>query len=167
MELVEQLRKDGIAKGLCQPWQMKLRDGSSMQRLIRLYIRGIDFCIKNDYPTLEFIRQNFKGKCEPYGVYVDDDVHLVNNERLVVQGDCKGELSYTDFSASSLYIRHNSDITVNVSGHAVLAIDMFDNSHINLVVAGTRAKVFVSIYGDARIDAKGKVKIFYKHKKNY
>ena len=68
MELIEQLKQDGIAKGLCQPWQNKLRDGVSMKRLVDLYVRGIDFCIKNDYPTLDFIRENFKGKCEPYGV---------------------------------------------------------------------------------------------------
>lgn len=74
MELVQQLKEDGKAKGLCRMWQMKLRTGLDYEQLIQLYIKGIDFCISENYPTLDFIREHFKGKCEVYGVFVDDEV---------------------------------------------------------------------------------------------
>ena len=74
MELVQQLKEDGKAKGLCRMWQMKLKTGLDYEQLIQLYIRGIDFCISENYPTLDFIREHFKGKCEVYGVFVDDEV---------------------------------------------------------------------------------------------
>ena len=63
MELVQQLKQDGIAKGLCLPWQNKLRDGVSVKRLVDLYVRGIDFCIKNDYPTLDYNTPAFSDRC--------------------------------------------------------------------------------------------------------
>ena len=57
MELVQQLKEDGKAKGLCRMWQMKLKTGLDYEQLIQLYIRGIDFCISENYPTLDFIRE--------------------------------------------------------------------------------------------------------------
>ena len=74
MELVEQLRKDGTEKGLCRLWQMKLRGNLDTEALVKLYIKGIDFCICEDYPTLDFLRTHFKGNSEPYGVYIDEDM---------------------------------------------------------------------------------------------
>lgn len=53
MELVQQLKEDGKAKGLCRMWQMKLKTGLDYEQLIQLYIRGIDFCISENYPTLD------------------------------------------------------------------------------------------------------------------
>lgn len=52
MELVQQLKEDGKAKGLCRMWQMKLRTGLDYEQLIQLYIKGIDFCISENYPRL-------------------------------------------------------------------------------------------------------------------
>jgi len=62
MELIEQLKTDGINKGLCRLWQRKLHNGLSTEELVKLYIKGIDFCISENYPTLDFLRENFKGK---------------------------------------------------------------------------------------------------------
>ena len=93
MELVQQLKEDGKAKGLCRMWQMKLRTGLDYEQLIQLYIKGIDFCISENYPTLDFIREHFKGKCEVYGVFVDDEVtDKVNLPDVVLNGDCKAML---------------------------------------------------------------------------
>ena len=60
MELVQQLKEDGKAKGLCRMWQMKLKTGLDYEQLIQLYIKGIDFCISENYPTLDFIRNTSK-----------------------------------------------------------------------------------------------------------
>ncbi len=106
MELVQQLKEDGKAKGLCRMWQMKLRTGLDYEQLIQLYIKGIDFCISENYPTLDFIREHFKGKCEVYGVFVDDEVtDKVNLPDVVLNGDCKAMLEYDGYSVSRVYAR--------------------------------------------------------------
>ena len=128
MELVQQLKEDGKAKGLCRMWQMKLKTGLDYEQLIQLYIRGIDFCISENYPTLDFIREHFKGKCEVYGVFVDDEVtDKVNLPDVVLNGDCKAMLEYDGYSVSRLYVRHDSEVAVIVSDNAIVTIDLFDN----------------------------------------
>lgn len=149
MELVERLRKDGTDKGMCRLWQAKLRGNLDTEALARLYIKGIDFSICKDYPTLDFIRENFKGKCEPYGVYIDEDVPtLANVPDLVLNGACRGMLEYDGYSVSRLYVRHTSEIAVNVSGHAILTMGVFGHSKTHLSVAGDDARVILNVYSD-------------------
>ncbi|OUO42963.1 hypothetical protein [Muribaculum sp. An287] len=169
MELVHQIKQDGIAKGLCRLWQMKLKPGLGVDSLAELYIRGIDFCIKNDYPTLDFLRTNFKGKCEDYGVYVDDEVVEKNRKDVVLNGDCKAMLEYDGFAVSNIYIRHNSKASVNVGDHAIVTIDIFDNSYLAIAVAGKYAKVLVNVYGKAAVEIAGgiNIKIRYVGKDTY
>ncbi len=140
-----------------------------MKRLARLYVRGIDFCIKNDYPTLDFIRDNFKGKCEPYGVFVDEPaLELRDIPDVVLNGNCKGTLTYGGFSVCRAFIRHNSNVNVKVRGFAHVTIDVFDDTTLVLAVAGTNARVLVNKYGNARVECSGVgVKIISKNKKTY
>lgn len=148
MELVEQLRKDGTEKGLCRLWQMKLRGNLDTEALVKLYIKGIDFCICEDYPTLDFLRAHFKGNSEPYGVYIDEDMPtLANKADLVLNGACRGMLEYDGYSVSRLYVRHTSETAVNVSDHAVLTIDMFDHAKVHLSVVGDDASIILNVYG--------------------
>ena len=169
MELKKQLKQDGIAKGLCSQYQGLIDRSQSIEALVRLFIRGIDFCIKHDYPTLEFMRENFKGKSEPYGGYVDDEITgLRNAPDVVLNGNCKALLEYDEYSVSRLYVRHGSQAAINVSDHAMLTIDAFDNSHLVVAVAGGNAQVLVNKYGDAQVECIGSgIKVNSINKKTY
>ncbi len=156
MELADQLKQDGVAKGLCRLWRGKLKAGMIIESMIQLYIRGIDFCISEDYPTLEFIRANFKGKCEPYGAFVDDEIEMRKNAPdTVLNGECKAMLEYDGFSVSRIFIRHDSQAAVNVADHAMVTIDAFDNSRLIVASAGKDAQVLVNLYGGAQVECIG------------
>ena len=169
MELNRQLKQDGIAVGLCSQYQGLLDRSDTVEKMVRLFIRGIDCCIKNDYPTLEFMRKNFKGKSEPYGGYVDDEITgLRNAPDVVLNGECKAILEYDEYSVSRIYIRHSSQAAVNVSDHALVTIDAFDNSHLVVAVAGGDAQVLVNKYGDAQVECIGSgIKVNSINKKTY
>lgn len=174
MELIEQLKKDGIDKGLCRLWQGKLKAGLSTEELAKLYIKGIDFCISEDFPTLDFLREHFKGKCEPYGVYVDDDVpNIKNAPNLVLNGACRAMLEYDGFTVSNLYVRHNSEVAVIASDNAMLTIDLFDNAKLHISVVGDETRVNINVYGrNPEIDYIGlsslaKVKTIFNDKPTY
>jgi hypothetical protein len=156
MEVVRELKNDGIAKGLCRQWQMKLKDELDVADLSSLFIRGIDFCISENFPTLDYLRDNFKGKCEEYGIYIDDDeIAGENIPDMVLNGACKGALIYDGYSVSRIYARHGTALKVNVSENAILTIDAFDNSIIEINAIGLRAKVFVHLYGNASAKCSG------------
>ena len=169
MELTKQLKADGIAKGLCEQYQGLLERCDNTEKMVRLFFRGIDFCIKNDYPTLDFMRKHFKGKSGPYGGYIDDEVQdLKNAENVVLNGDCKAMLEYDGYSVCNLFARHNTQGSVNVSGYAVLNIDAFDNSNLVVAVAGNTARVRVTLYGNAQVQCIGSgIKVIKKNQKTY
>ena len=157
MELIQQLKSDGIAKGLCRPWQRKLHAGLSVKELAELYIKGIDFCISENYPTLDFLREHFRGKCEPFGVYVDDEIPPTKNKRdMVLNGACKAMLEYDGYSVSRLYVRHDSEVAAIVSDHAIVTIDLFNHAKLHLSIVGDDAEVIVNTYGkDVEVDCIG------------
>lgn len=169
MEIIEQLKNDGINKGLCHLWQMKLKPGLNVDELAKLYVRGIDFCIINDYPTLDFIRTNFKGKCEQYGVFVDDEERSIRNlPDVVMNGNCKAMMEYDGYTVSRIYVRHNSKVSVNVSDYAMVTIDAFDNADLVIAVAGKDAQIMVNMYGNSKVKCIGDgIKVTYKNKDTY
>ena len=57
--LNSELRGHAVSYGLCTQWQGDWQNNKSQQELIGMYIRGIDFCIEHDYPTVEYIKGNF------------------------------------------------------------------------------------------------------------
>lgn len=174
METIDKLKSDGIAKGLCRQWQRKLHSGLSIEELAQLYIKGIDFCISEDYPTLDFLREHFKGKCEPFGVYVDDDIPQTKNKPdMVLNGACRAMLEYDGYSVSRLYVRHDSEVAITASDHAMLTIDLFDRAKIHISVVGDDTRVIINAYGhDAKIEYIGlstmaKVKTIFNDKITY
>jgi hypothetical protein len=115
------------------------------------------------------MRKNFKGKSEPYGGYVDDEITgLRNAPDVVLNGGCKAMLEYDEYSVSRIYIRHSSQAAVNVSDHAIVTIDAFDSSHLVVAVAGGDAQVLVNKYGDAQVECIGSgIKVNSINKKTY
>lgn len=166
MEPIAQMRKDGVDKGLCRLYQAKLRDGLSVKELADLYKGGIDFCINNDYPTLDFLREHYKGMCEQYGVYIDDETGELENPKCVVlNGDCRTFVKYNGYTVARLFARHNTEGAVVVGGNANVTIDMFDSAHLVVAVAGSDAQVCVNVYGNAQVEIQGDgAKVTYKHK---
>lgn len=64
------LRDHAVSYGLCQQWQNDWQDNKNQQELIDMYIRGIDFCIEHDYPTVDYIKNNFTGACFMKTIYL-------------------------------------------------------------------------------------------------
>lgn len=149
---------------------MKLKAGVSVKRLTELYVRGIDFCIQRDYPTLDFMRDHFRGECEPYGVFVDDEVAepIKNRPDVVLNGDCKAVMEYDGYTVSRVFIRHNGQAAINVSDHAMVTIDAFDNAKLVVAASGENAQIMVNIYGDAQVECIGLgIKVKSTNKKTY
>lgn len=157
MNLVDQLRVDGTSKGLCQLYQHKLQGDLTMEQLVKMFVGGIDFCISKDFPTLEFMRERFKGLSEPYGAFVDDEIQtpLVNKPAVVLNGECKAFLEYDQYSVSRVFIRHTSKAAINASDHAFLDVDLFDEAYLAIATAGKDTKVTVNLYGNATVDVTG------------
>lgn len=165
-QIVETTVSQCLAQGVCDKGKNDLSDNISVEKISRLFFKYVDFCIGKNTPSLDQLRA-FKGMVEEYGIYVDDEIKgLRNAPDVVLNGDCKALLEYDEYSVSRIYMRHNSQAAVNVCDHALLTIDVYDNSHLVIAVAGNFARVLVINHGDAQVECIGsgiKVNCIKKH----
>lgn len=131
--------------GLCDKWFSEWSDNETDDSLLDRYIRGIDFCIEHDYPSLGVIRSMFEDEqLRKKNIYLDTDHALLLHPSpvAVILGKSKCTITPTAHSVSDIYIRHESEVTINASGHAIVAVSVYDNAKVK-VLSTQAAKVRV------------------------
>ena len=120
---------------LCTEWTEQWKDNSNIDVLLDKYISGLDFCIKNDYPPLDFCRENFdKEDLHRHNIYLDDEIDIknANSGTWVFIGDCEGTIRFKDFSVGTIYIRHTSNINVVCEDMAKVFVSLYDDGNAEL-----------------------------------
>lgn len=168
--LKNELLRTGIAHDLCKPWQKMLTDARDKATLVQMYMRGIDFCFSNDFPTVAYIEKNFRGVCEKYGLYVNERAELHNVREAAFVGRCEAVCRYDGYEVAALYAKDQSALTVVACGRAIVTIDCFGDSRIGIEAAGD-AQVNVYRYGNSKVEYRAepgaKVIISDKNKETY
>lgn len=126
------LRQRAIDLGLCKQWQGQWKKDWPEEKMISKYKEGIDFCLANDYPSNEFIKENFsKEDLRKGGLFMDDKRSVLNEKMIVVRG--------------------SSDITARYNGNTVAEIYITDESKLRLY-AKNHCHVVLHILGDAQVE---------------
>lgn len=171
MKLNKELAHAAKKKGICEDWFNDLLNTEDKGRLIQMYLKGIDFCLSNEYPSLSFIRENFVGAMEPYGIFLDEEIKAENSRHVVALGNCTGTANYSGFEVGQVFAKHNAKLTVTAKDSSFVMIDVFDNSEVD-VIASDNAKICVNHYG-GRVTTQSSepgnsvIKIIRKHSKTY
>lgn len=168
--IAKELAKQAKSKGICEDWHKELKALTDKRAMVDMYIRGIDFCLSNDYPSNDYIRANFKGVMEEKGVFLDDEINLVNFRYCVALGTTQGDVNISGYKVCEVFAKHQSSLNIIAKDDAFVMIDAFDNSRLSISACGN-SNVCVNIYGKAIIDAQEKdnahVKVVHKNKKTY
>lgn len=96
-------------------WDVK---HSTMESLINMFMENARFSIEKNVPPLDYLIEHFKGHCERYGLWVNDDnVYSKNKQYVMFAGESSGKIYIDDQSIPlyRIYVRHDShvDIVVN------------------------------------------------------
>jgi hypothetical protein len=170
MKLSKELAKKAKQFNICQEWHDELKMLEDKRAMVRMYLKGIDFCLANDYPSNDYIRRNFSDIMNEFGAFLDDDIDLVNVKKCVALGTTKGRVEIDNFSVSEVFIKHESALNIIAKDNAFVMVDVFDNAVV-MIHAQDNAKVCVNKYGNATIHSNkvgsAMVKIIEKHKKTY
>lgn len=146
-ELNNILRNRARQLGLCDPWYEDWSDNETMQQLLEKYLRGIDFCIKHDYPNLDFARKVFpRDILIANGIFLDSSIDASNLMRSVVIGNSIGVLRYSGNRTGNIYVRHSSEVTIEVTGGSKVFIEAYDNCIVR-VMCDKDSKAFVYWHG--------------------
>lgn len=161
MSIQEELKQQAIEYGLCEQWQREWGDPTTAD-LCDKYIRGLDFCIKHEYPTVEYLDEHFKGKVEQYGIYINEEATSIGQTDVVVNGDSKVDI-YSPI-VSSIYVRHNSKIRLYVPAQAFVYVSMFNDCTVEVIEKGEGAKICVSLFGGTIVNEEKITRIHHKSK---
>ena len=170
--MTQALAKNAKKKGICKEWHGRILNSRTNDALIGLYLDGIDFCLANDYPAVDFIEANFsRQKLEANGIYVNGRINAENVAKIVCLGDTRGNIKVDDYNTAEIYVKHDSEIGIVARGNAFVMVDVFDNAKV-MVSAGDNAKVCVNRYGNAVVhpveDGSGcRIKVINKQKTTY
>lgn len=163
------LKKARIA-GICEPWADLVGTTDSVGELLKLYVKGIDFCLEKNFPSNADLMRLGGKVLEKYGIHVDKEVSGIGADFTVLLGTCKAKLQYGSFSAAQLFVKHSSVANVFAYDNAFVMIDCFDNAVVNVTAYGN-SKVVVNVYKYAQITQKASdnaiIKVVHKNKSSY
>ena len=155
---------------ICNEWYQQLKTAPDMDAILEMYIKGIDFCFSNEFPSNAFIRRYFKGKMEHKHIYLDETVFLENTRDVICLGDTRINFLANQYAVSQIYIKDNCKGKIVVKDFAFVTIDLFDNSEIEIEASG-ESKVVVNVYKGAKVNVKELdktyTKVSYKQTKTY
>lgn len=145
MTVSEELKNKAIKLGLCGEWTDNWQN-PNLHELVEMYISGIDFCILNNYPSNEYIKDNFGKTAEEHGVYTDSEIDIQNPDVAIVNGKTTGKIVLTGFVSRDIYVRHNSEVLIEINDMAKAFIRVFDKAKVTVKNNSTN-RIFVYKYG--------------------
>lgn len=134
-ELNKQLKASAVGYGLCAQWQGDWNCDKSKQELIDMYKRGLDFAIEHDYPSLEFIKDNFNDEILNSNlIFIDSEIDIDGKSGIyIINGSCSGIINLHTFNTATIYVRHNSNITIAANGVSKVFVKLYDNAVVNII----------------------------------
>lgn len=131
---------------LCEKWTREWVDDTDIDGLLDKFVRGQDFCIRNDYPPLAFISENFdRNDLHRHHIYLDEEVAIADAESgtWIFLGRCTGNVAFRDFSVGNVYVRHSSDIGVSAYGQSKVFVSLYEKSDASLKSSpGSRLRLY-------------------------
>lgn len=150
------MRSEAVSLGLCDKWQEEWTSQTTKEEMIEKFIRGQDFCIKHDWPSVSQIKKYGKGLINRYGVYADEKF-VSDSPTTIAMGSCDGSIYADKHDVRVVYLRHKSKIKIEARGESRVFISIYDDSHAD-IKCYENAKVFVYRYGGT-VKANGDVKV--------
>ena len=162
MSIQEQLKNEAISLGLCQEWQNKWGD-PDVDTLCDKFIRGLDFCIKHDFPKVEYIIANFSEQdLSRNGIYVEGKHEAKAQKHIVVMGDADVDIYVPEYSICDIYARHDSKVRLHLDDRSWGYITVLDNATVEVVRKGDGAKIKSSFFSGTIVNKEQFDTIHYK-----
>lgn len=156
------MKNEAVSLGLCAQWTADWRDGTSKDEMVEKFVRGIDFCISNNWPSTKDMKRYFGDVIHRHGVYVDENVGCHNSPMVILNGECVAQAEYDMASTGEIYARHESSLRLRVAGLARVFVSLYDNAELR-VECEAPAKCFVYQYGGKIVKQRGNVVVRDRH----
>ncbi|WP_219223361.1 hypothetical protein [Pedobacter antarcticus] len=153
-EIKKYILDQAIVKHVCPQGAEGISKSRSIDDLLEMYVKDIDYCLSNDFPSNMDLLKIGGERLSTYGILIDDSSKKQNSKFTVLLGHCNVSLAYDGYTASTLFVKNKSEADIEVNGHAFVVIDCFDECIVRLHV-GVKAKVLLNIYGKTTVHTTG------------
>ena len=156
----KELKEKAIALGLCEEWTNGWQN-EDKDTLCEKYVKGIDFCIMHNYPSTQYMKDNFDGIMQNHGVFVDGKGTINNLLKAVVNGLSIMDMSYDKFSVGTIYLRHNSALNIIAKDNAKVFIFTYDNCILNIKCSDSAIVYIYNHGGSIKYDINENILVRY------
>lgn len=155
------LKEGAVSLGLCKPWTEAWGD-CDQQGLIEKYKKGIRFCAQRNFPSPEFIEENFdKELLQLNGVYCNDKEVIQEdlNSTYILRGDSSITFTARPFTVKDINVCENTVLHISAKACSKVFIRIYDKCKV-ILDASTASKVYIYVYSSEAIvsyDGRGQV----------
>ena len=138
-KLIEQISEDAHYLGACD----KITGSEDLEGIVRLLFspQGREFCIKNQFPSMEVFRKFIKYHPDRYGVYIDAGrIDLVEPKDVFIVGNTTATIHIEATASHRICVMHGGSVSVYAGGYSVAKIEC-DAESASIVHRTGRARV--------------------------
>ena len=101
-----------------------LHGTENKEDLMRLLLtpQGTEFCTKNNFPSMEQLREFQGKKAEIMGIYIDTDVELTNPVKVFLAGSTKAVLHFNTIGRYNVILMHGASVEIHADNYAVVFV---------------------------------------------
>lgn len=157
MTKAEELKKEAKRLDACDRGMSDWDNLHSDLDLIQKYVKESEFCIKHDFPNMEYIKENFsKDMLHKGGVWIDDEILSIPERKSVLNGHCFGSATFSGITSRLIRIRHTSEIELIADGNSRLFVHIYDDVRLK-VNTKNQGRIYVYQHGGTIVAQSGDV----------
>lgn len=144
------LKAKAMSLGLCREWTNDWQMDSDRDALVDKFKRGLDFCIEHNYPSNDAIKTFFdRDFLIKNHIYVDECLNVSQCESgiYVIQGESDINLTIGGYNVATIFVRHNSKVSITCTGYARVFVRLYDESE-TFVYQHNESKAFVKRHSE-------------------
>ena len=137
---IEQLYKKAKQLGCCDIFTGKETEIKEIVTLL-MSPQGIEFCVKNGFPSLDDFRYFGNETLNEYGIYVDSGyIFLDNPKNVIIVGDTKAHICCNSTNVHNIIVIHGATCIVRAKLYSIVHVQK-DNSSVVSVLNEDFARV--------------------------
>lgn len=160
VELSKTLRESARQNGLCDTWYNEWKDNTSKESLVAKMYKGLDFVLKNHWPSNAFIKENFSQDfLRKAHVYVDDKHSVINPKQSLILGKSDITIRFNSNGHGEIHVRDNSRVKLTAKTRSFVIVHLYENAYIYAEQTELAKVVLVKHSKDVTVVTEGNVTI--------
>lgn len=149
--MINEIYRAAKRAGACKS-SLKVIKQADIAVMIKEYFSNSDWSFENDFPKIDMLRKYFNDS-QSDGFFVDYQGKIDPILDVAIFGDSHASLKYSGFEVAQVFVKHNSKLTLEATGNALVYVYLEDNGLVE-VYADRGASVVINQFG-GRVEGRG------------